>query len=102
MAFNSIKNVLAQAGLTTPAQFDEWCKAWRVALESGSQESLIAFFSRESGLSEEVLLHRLAQALGWPFLELSRMSASPDVQKRISTRVASHYTVIPTCTDNGT
>ena len=64
MAFISIRNVLAQAGLATPAQFEEWSKAWRVAVENGSQESLIAFFSREGGLSEEAFLQRLAQVLG--------------------------------------
>ena len=31
MAFVSIKNVLAQAGLAAPKQFEEWSKAWRVA-----------------------------------------------------------------------
>src|SRR4030095_3786422 len=102
MAFVSIKNVLAQAGLTTPAQFEEWSKAWRVAVDNGSQESLVAFFSRESGLSEEIFLQRLAQVLGWPYLDLSRMSISPEVQKRISTKVAFQFTVFPTAADDGT
>src|SRR5688572_28638419 len=102
MAFVSIKNVLAQAGLTTVEQFEEWSKAWRVAVENGSQESLIGFFSRESGLSEEAFLQRLAQVLGWPYLDLPRLSISPEVQKRISTKVAFQYTVLPTTAENGT
>ncbi len=101
MAFVSIRNVLAQAGLTTPAQFEEWSKAWRVAVESGSQESLVGFFSRESGLSQEIFLQRLAQVLGWPYLDLPRMSINPEVQKRISTKVAFQYTVLPTAADDG-
>src|SRR5262245_33186966 len=101
MAFVSIKGVLAQAGLTTPAQFEEWSKAWRVAVDNGSQETLIGFFGREAGLSAEVFLQRLAQVLGWPYLDLPRMSISPEVQKRISTKVAFQYTVLPTATEDG-
>jgi type II secretion system protein E len=96
MAFVSIKSVLAQAGLASPTQFDEWSKAWRVAAENGSQESLIGFFSRESGQAEDVFLQKLAQVLEWPYLDLSRTSVSPEVQKRISTKIAFQHTVIPT------
>ncbi len=70
MAFVSIKNVFARAALATPEQFDEWSKLWRVAVDGGSQESLIAFMARESGLSEEQFLEKLAVALEWPFLNL--------------------------------
>ena len=31
MALPSIKDILQQAGLATPEQFDDWLKAWRVA-----------------------------------------------------------------------
>ena len=102
MAFVSIKNVLAQAGLATTSQFEEWSKAWRVAAENGSQESLINFIGREAGLSEEALLQKLAQVLGWPFLELQRLSIGPEIQKRISTKVAFQYTVLPTAITDGT
>ncbi len=102
MAFVSIKNVLAQAGLATTSQFEEWSKAWRVAAENGSQESLINFIGREAGLSEEALLQKLALVLGWPFLELQRLSIGPEIQKRISTKVAFQHTVLPTATTDGT
>ena len=101
MAFISIKRVLANAGLATEEQFQEWSKAWRVAVENGSQEPMLAFFSRESGLSEEQFLQRLAQALGWPFLELGKLTVAPELQKRISTKVAFQYTVLPTHADDG-
>jgi len=64
MALVSIKNLLAESELATPAQFEECNKAWRVALDSGSQESLLNFICRERGLSEEVFLQHLAKALG--------------------------------------
>ncbi|MBI2948200.1 MAG: Flp pilus assembly complex ATPase component TadA [Verrucomicrobia bacterium] len=102
MAFVSIKNVLAEAALANLDQFDAWVKEWRIAVENGSQESLIAFFCREAGMSEEVFLQRLATALGWPFLDLPRTSISAETQKRISTKVAFQFTVIPTKFENDT
>src|SRR5215471_11401090 len=95
MAFVSIKQVLAEASLAPPEQFETWLKGWRVAADNGSQESLLAFFSREAGLSEEVFLQRLATALGWPYLELARSGISQESQKRISTKVAFQYAVLP-------
>ena len=102
MAFVSIKNVLAQAALLNGAQFDAWVKEWRVAVENGSLESLIAFFCREAGLSEEAFLQRLAKALNWPFLDMPRVSITAETQKRISTKVAFQFSVIPTQSENGT
>src|SRR5688572_6801175 len=102
MAFVPIKNVLAQAALANSDQFEAWTKEWRIAVENGSQESLVTFFSRESGLSEELFLQRLAEALGWPFLELHKMSMSAEAQKRISTKVAFQYIVLPTKFENET
>src|SRR4051794_23654907 len=102
MAFISIRRVLAEASLAAPDQFETWLKAWRVASENGSQESLLAFFSREAGISEEVFLQRLATALNWPFLDLARLSISQETQKRISTKVAFQYAVLPVSFEKGT
>ena len=101
MAIVSIKSVLAQAALATASQFDTWTKAWRVAAEGGSQETLVAFFAREQGMTEEVFLQRLAKTLDWPFLELARSSIAAEAQKRISTKVAFQYSVLPTAFENG-
>ncbi|MEK7684253.1 MAG: ATPase, T2SS/T4P/T4SS family [Verrucomicrobiota bacterium] len=100
MAFVSIKNVLAQAALANPEQFEAWSKAWRVAAENGSQESLLAFFCRENGLSEELFLPRLAEVLGWPFLDLPKVTVSSEAQKKISTKVAFQFSVLPTRFEN--
>lgn len=96
MPLKSIKSVLAEANLVSPEQFQEWSKAWRVAVENGSQESLLGFFAREGGMAEEVFLERLAQALGWPFVDLRKVSITPDAQKKITTKVAFQYLVLPT------
>ncbi len=101
MAQKSIKSILAEASLVTAEQFQEWSKAWRTAVEGGSTESLLGFFAREGGISEEVFLQRLAEKLGWPFLDLPRLSVSNEVQKKISTKVAFQYGVFPTKFENG-
>ena len=101
MAQKSIKSILAEASLVTPEQFQEWSKAWRTTVEGGSTESLLGFFARESGISEELFLQRLAEKLGWPYLDLPRLVVSSEAQKRISTKVAFQYGVIPTKFENG-
>jgi len=46
MGFASIREFFAQVALITPEQFEEWNKAWKVAAENGSQESLLVFICR--------------------------------------------------------
>src|SRR5437762_4814592 len=101
MPFISVKDVFAQGGLATPGQFDEWSKAWRVAVENGSQERILAFFSRERGLSEEVFLQQLAHAFGWPFVDLPQLPVAPEARQKISTKVAFQYFVLPIRFENG-
>ena len=96
MAFVSIKNVFARAALATPQQFDEWSKLWRVAVDGGSQDPLIAFMAREAGLSEEVFLEKLATALDWPFVNLKLLDIPVEARGRISTKVAFQHGVMPT------
>jgi len=102
MAFASIKSVFEGAGLVTGDQFNEWLKAWRVAVESGSQESQLAFLCRERGIGEEQMLQKLAQALGWPYLDLPRLTVAPEVRQKISTKVAFQYNALPTQFENDT
>ena len=102
MAFVSLKDFLSQVGLGTPAQFDEWTKAWKVAVENGSQEPLLGFVCRERGLSEDVFLQKLAQALNWPFLDLPKLKVPAEARNRISTKVAFQYSVLPVQVEDGT
>lgn len=95
MAFVSIRNLLAQHALATPEQFDEWNKAWRIAQENGSQESLLSFISRERGMSEEAFLQELAKVFGWCYLDLRKTEIPPEVRNKISTKVAFQYNALP-------
>ena len=102
MSYVSLKNLLAQAALATPLQFEEWAKAWRVAVSNGSQESLLEFVCRESGVSEEIFLQQLAKVLGWPFLDLRKVTIPTEARNKISTKVAFQYFVLPTDFQNNT
>src|SRR3954462_15470769 len=101
MAFTSLKDFLGRMGVATPRQFEDWSKAWRVAVESGSQETLLAFICRECGLTEEGFLQRLAQALNWPYLDLPKVTIPADARNRISTKVAFQYSILPTLVSDG-
>src|SRR6185436_7231061 len=102
MSYVSLKNLLAQAALATAPQYEDWSRAWRVAVNNGSQESLLDFISRESGVSDEVFLQKLADVLGWPFLDLRKGTIPTEARNKISTKVAFQYLVLPTDLQNNT
>ncbi|MCU0788698.1 MAG: Flp pilus assembly complex ATPase component TadA [Verrucomicrobia bacterium] len=102
MPFVTLREFLGQAGLATPIEFDELGKAWRVAVESGSQETLMGFIARERGVAEDVFLQKLANALGWPFVDLPKLSIGPEARVRIATKVAFQHTIFPTRFEEGT
>src|SRR5437667_2629398 len=100
MAFISLKEFLGRMGVGSPSQFDEWQKAWRVATENGSHETLLGFICREQGLTEELFLQKLAQALNWPYLDLPKLNVPAEARNRISTKVAFQYSVLQTAVSN--
>src|SRR6266852_5887748 len=102
MSHIALKNILATAALASPEQFENWQKGWRVAITNGSQESLLEFVCRESGISEEAFLQQLGHVLGWPFLELRKLTVPTEARNKISTKVAFQYLVLPTDFQNGT
>jgi type II secretion system protein E len=101
MGFASVKDFIAQIALVTPDQFEEWSKAWRVAVENGSQESLLGFVCRERGVAEDVFLQQLAAALGWPYLDLPKVTVPPEASQKIPTKVAFQHSVLPTSFEGG-
>jgi type II secretion system protein E len=96
----TIQNVLAQAASATAGQLEAWNKTWRVAADNGSLETFMGFVCRESGLTEEVFLQKLAQILGWPFLDLKQVSVPEEARRRISTKVAFQHVALPTKFEN--
>ncbi len=102
MPLISLKNTIAQAELAKADQFSSWVKAWRIARDDGSDETLIDFLGRETGLGEDALLEKLSSALGWTLLDLPAMEIPPEARERISTKIAFQYKVMPTSFENGT
>jgi type II secretion system protein E len=101
MAFSSVKNLVATVAEATPGQFDEWRRSWRAAADAGSTEPLLTFVARERGVAEDVFLQRLALALGWPYLDLGKLTIEDEVRSKITTKIAFQYSVLPTAITNG-
>src|SRR5271167_1227857 len=101
MAFSSVRQLVATVAETSPSQVDDWRKAWRAASDGGAAEPLLTFVARERGVAEDVFLQRLASALGWPYLDLSKLTIETAVRSKISTKVAFQYSVLPTALENG-
>jgi len=102
MAQVSLKNIIAEAAKATPQRFEDWQKAWRLAVANGSQDSLLEFVSREAGFSEEMFLQQLAVVLKWPFVDLKVATVPTEAKNKISTKVAFQYYAVPTDYQNGT
>ena len=101
MAFSSAKNLIATVADATPAQFDDWRKAWRAAATGGSTEPLLTFIARERGVAEDVFLQKLAAAIGWPFVDLHKHTVPTEARNKISTKVAFQYSVLPAAVNGG-
>ena len=102
MGFSPVKNLVASVADATPVQFDDWRKAWCAAANNGSAEPLLGFIARERGLAEDAFLQKLAQTLGWPYLDLPKHTTPPEARNKISTKIAFQYSVLPTDVKDGT
>ncbi|MFT6619335.1 MAG: GspE/PulE family protein [Verrucomicrobiia bacterium] len=102
MGFSSIKNVFSESGLATVEQFDQWRKDWNLAVEGGSDDTMLEFFSREAGVAYDDFIKKLAAQLGWESVALASLDIPPDARQRISTKVAFQHMVIPIRFENNT
>src|SRR5271154_917898 len=102
MAFNSVKDLIATVAEATPVQFEDWRKSWRSTVDAGSVEPLLTFVARERGVAEDVFVQKLAAALGWPFLDLPKLSIATEARNKLSTKIAFQYSVLPTAMENNT
>ncbi len=102
MGFSSVKNLVASVADATPVQFDDWRKSWRAAVASGSAEPLLGFIARERGVPEDAFLQKMAQTLGWPYLDLPKHTTPSEARNKISTKIAFQYSVLPADVNEGT
>ena len=101
MAFSSVKNLVATVADASPAQFDDWRKSWRAATDAGSTEPLLTFVARERGIGEDAFIQKLAAALGWPYLDLAKLTIEDEVRNKLSTKIAFQFSVMPAALNNG-
>jgi len=101
MAFSPVRNLVATVAEASPAQFDDWRKSWRAAVDGGSAEPLLTFVARERGVAEDVFIQKLATALGWPYLDLPKLTVENEVRGKLSTKIAFQYFVLPVAINNG-
>ncbi len=101
MAFRPVRNLVATVADASPAQFDDWRKSWRAAADAGSAEPLLTFVARERGIAEDVFIQKLATALGWPYLDLPKLTIENEVRGKLSTKIAFQYFVLPVAINNG-
>ena len=99
--FLSIKTILQEAELVSQDQFETWTQQWRTAVEGGSEDTMLEFFSREKGVTDEQFLKQLADALKWPFVDLQSLSIASEIRSRISTKVAFQYGIMPAFEEDG-
>jgi type II secretion system protein E len=102
MAFSSVKNLVASVAEASPTQFDDWRKTWRTAADGGSSEPLLSFIARERGVAEDVFVQKLATTLGWPYVDLPKLTIPPEARNKISTKIAFQYSILPTAVNDGT
>jgi len=102
MAFASAKTLIATVADATPAQFNDWRKAWRAATVAGSTEPLLSFIARERGMTEDAFVQKLANVLGWPYLDLPKTTVPNEARSKISTKIAFQYSVLPVALENDT
>ncbi|HXF11037.1 MAG TPA: GspE/PulE family protein, partial [Desulfuromonadaceae bacterium] len=102
MAFTSAKNLIASIADTSPAQLDDWRVTWRTATAGGSSEPFLTFVARERGLAEDVFVQKLANAIGWPYLDLPKIPVPTEARSKISTKVAFQHAVLPTALNGNT
>src|SRR5579884_6991 len=101
MGFSPAKNLLATAAGATLAQVDDLHRSWRAATNGGSSEPWLTFVARERGLAEDVFLQKLAAVMGWPYVDLPRLTVPAEVRNKISTKVAFQYSVLPVALEDG-
>jgi type II secretion system protein E len=102
MAIGSVKHLVATVAEASPAQFEDWRKAWGTAADAGSAEPLLTFVARERGVAEDVFIQRLATALGWPYLDLPKLIVPTEARNKISTKIAFQYFILPVAVNDGT
>ena len=102
MAYTSFRDFCVAAQLAEPDQFDQWQSDWR-AERAGDAEAgtLPEFLCKRSGKTEADFLSRVAEAYDWQRVELNDVKPSAEARRRISSKIASQFRVVPISVEEG-
>jgi len=101
MAFASFKEFCEISKLVKPGEFTGFRNTWQAASDNGGTETLPEFICLKGGHSEDAFLDRVAEAFDWQRIDMAEAKPSVDAIRRISSKVAVQYQVIPLKVEEG-
>ena len=101
MAYTSFQDFCEATHLVQSGGFVAAHDRWQAAQTTGGTETLTEFFLRESGQTEETYLDRVAEAFDWQRVDLSDVRPTNESLRRIPSKVANQYEVIPVKVEEG-
>lgn len=91
----SLTTLFEDEGLATREEFSHWLRAWRASVDGGATDSMLSFFAREKGISEDEYLDKVARILNWERVDILQADISREASMKISPKVAFQFTVMP-------
>ncbi len=91
----SLTTLFEDEGLATREEFSHWLRAWRASIDGGATDSMLSFFAREKGVSEDEYLDKVARILNWERVDVLQADVSREASMKISPKVAFQFTVMP-------
>jgi len=101
VAYTTFQNFCEAAQLVQKGGFVAVRGRWQAALATGGTETLPEFLLRESGQTEEAYLAQVAEAFDWGRVDLSDVRPTNESIRRIPSKVANQYKVIPVKVEEG-
>lgn len=91
----SLTTLFEDEGLATREEFSHWLRAWRASIDGGATDSMLSFFAREKGVSEDEYLDKVARILNWERVDILLVDISREASMKLSPKVAFQFTVMP-------
>ncbi|MCK9314663.1 MAG: GspE/PulE family protein [Verrucomicrobia bacterium] len=91
----SLTTLFEDEGLATREEFSHWLRAWRASIDGGATDSMLSFFAREKGVSEDEYLDKVARILNWERVDILQADISREASMKLSPKVAFQFTVMP-------
>ena len=102
MAYASFKQFCIAAHLAREDDWDALMADWRrERAEDGLVDAFPVYLCRRNNISEIDYLKRVGEAFDWGSIDLSEVKPSVEARRKISSKVASQYSVLPGTMEEG-